>query len=231
MQIPLVSVLVAAYNSEDFIEDALESVWDQTYPNYEIIVVNDGSTDSTASKLNQWKNKITIIEKENGGIASARNAGLAAAKGDFIAILDADDAWLPTKLFEQMEYFQSHPAVSIVFSLAQNVLHKDLVHRKNISPQPLPIIAAHIPGNCMVRKNTFDQIGYFNESIILGEFAEWYGKALNANIKIGCVDSLLLLRRIHGNNIGIKEKKRFNDYLHILKRKIDAQKEPAESSD
>lgn len=223
MKNPLVSIIIAAYNSEKFIADALESVYDQTYTNYEVIIVDDGSTDGTAAALAPWRDSITLIQKKNGGISSARNAGIAHAKGEFFAILDADDVWLPTKLAEQVAFAQNNTSAGIIFSLAQNVLHKDLINKSNVSTNPFPIIAAHIPGNCMIKRDAFETIGYFNETVILGEFAEWYGRALNLGIGIGCVSSLLLLRRIHGENIGIKQKHHFNDYLHILKKKIDSQ--------
>ncbi len=222
MKNPLVSVLIAAYNSEKFIDEALQSVWNQTYGNYEVIVVNDGSTDNTLAALEQWQEKITIINKSNGGISSARNAALAVSRGSIIAFLDADDIWLPNKLEEQLRFLEHNPDITVVFSWAQNVLHPIFQGPTQTTPSS-SVIPAHIPSNCMAKREVFDQIGTFNETVALGEFTEWYGRVVNAKIGIGSVPSLLVLRRIHGENIGIKEKHRFNDYLHILKKKINSQ--------
>ncbi len=218
---PFVSVLVAAYNSEKFIDEALQSVWDQTYKNFEIVVVDDGSTDATLSRLQPWKGKARIVSQENKGIGGSRNAGLAHAKGELIALLDADDVWMPTKLQEQVAYMADNPDVEMVFSYAQNVIHQD--GKKLIdTPSAMPVLQAHIPPACLFSKEILSRVGVFDESVTLGEFAEWYGRTLNANIRMGCVPSLLVKRRLHGGNIGIVEKAKMNEYVRILYAKIHA---------
>ncbi len=96
-EIPLVSVIIATYNSEKYIETAIESALMQTYPNIEVIVVDDGSTDNT-SKILQKYDDITIIKQENKGVAGARNTGINNSHGEYIAILDSDDKWLKNRL-------------------------------------------------------------------------------------------------------------------------------------
>jgi glycosyltransferase involved in cell wall biosynthesis len=104
-QNPTVSVVIPTYNYGRFISMAIDSALGQTLPPMEIIVVDDGSTDDTAEVCARYGGKIRYIRKENGGPSSARNAGIAAATGDLIALLDADDRWLPEKLALQIPFF------------------------------------------------------------------------------------------------------------------------------
>jgi glycosyltransferase involved in cell wall biosynthesis len=96
--IPKISTIIPTYNRHDLIVSSIESVLAQTYQNHEIIVVDDGSTDNTLGILKQYQDKIKVVQKDNGGSASARNIGLEHASGDYIAYLDSDDTWHPDKL-------------------------------------------------------------------------------------------------------------------------------------
>ena len=111
-----VSVIIPTYNSAKYIRNALESVLSQTYSNFEIVVVNDGSTDNTDEILRPYFDRIIYMEQKNTGPAAARNVGIQHAKGDFIAFLDADDIWLPLKLKKQMRVFHENPNVGLVYS-------------------------------------------------------------------------------------------------------------------
>ncbi|NOR72214.1 MAG: glycosyltransferase [Methylomarinum sp.] len=106
----LVSIIIPAYNAELYLKTAINSILSQTYQNFEIIVVNDGSSDLTEAVAKQFTDsRIHIISQSNGGMSSARNAGLRLAKGDYIAFLDADDYWLPKKLEKQVMLLQQNP--------------------------------------------------------------------------------------------------------------------------
>jgi glycosyltransferase involved in cell wall biosynthesis len=117
-RIPRVSVIIPAYNAARTIGTALASVRAQSYIDYEVIVVDDGSTDGTRDALEPWLDSITYIYQPNGGPARARNTGIARASGSLIAFLDADDAWLPEKLTLQVEYFRLFPETGLVHSAA-----------------------------------------------------------------------------------------------------------------
>ncbi|NJM68810.1 MAG: glycosyltransferase [Scytonema sp. RU_4_4] len=105
---PLVSILINNYNYGRFISEAIDSALNQTYPHIEVIVVDDGSTDNSREIINNYKDKIIPVLKDNGGQASAFNAGFAATKGDIICILDADDIALPEKVTEVVNIFREH---------------------------------------------------------------------------------------------------------------------------
>lgn len=115
---PLVSVIIPAYNAEDYLADAIKSVLAQTYINFELIVVDDGSIDGTPLILNRFSDQVIAIRQVNKGVNAARNAGLRIANGELLAFLDADDIWKPNKLEEQVQMFVSSddPSLGIVYS-------------------------------------------------------------------------------------------------------------------
>lgn len=110
----LVSVVIPAYNVASHIAEAIESVLAQDYPDLEIIVVDDGSSDDTADVVASRFPRVHLIRKANGGAASARNVGIRSARGQYVAFLDADDIWLPGKLSAQVGYMKAHPGVQMV---------------------------------------------------------------------------------------------------------------------
>jgi glycosyltransferase involved in cell wall biosynthesis len=119
---PLISILINNYNYGRFLEDALNSALGQTYQNIEVIVVDDGSTDNSRDILKPYEERATIIYKENGGQASAFNAGFEHSKGDIICFLDSDDAFLPHKIEKVVDSFVHHPAIKWCFD---SVTHTD----------------------------------------------------------------------------------------------------------
>ena len=105
----LVSVVIPAYNAAGCIRRAVDSVLAQTYRDLELIVVDDGSTDGTLSLLNSYGTSLRVVQKPNGGLSSARNAGIHTARGEYVAFLDADDWWQPEKLDRQVAWMRAHP--------------------------------------------------------------------------------------------------------------------------
>src|SRR3990172_7360951 len=113
---PKVSVIIPTYNREKYIVETLQSVFEQTFTDYEVIVIDDGSTDNTSVVLKPYLDRIVYIRKPNGGQGSARNVGIKKAKGEYIAFLDSDDLWLPEKLEIQVRYLDGHPEAGLVFT-------------------------------------------------------------------------------------------------------------------
>ena len=114
--LPLVSIIINSYNYSRFVTQAINSALNQTYPSVEIIVVDDGSTDNSPSIISGYGNRIISVFKENGGQASAMNAGFAASQGEIVCILDADDLFLPEKVSSAVDLFQRSPDIGWVFT-------------------------------------------------------------------------------------------------------------------
>lgn len=172
---PLVSVVIPAYNAAWCVEKAVDSALGQDYRPLEIVVVNDGSTDETAAVLRRYGDSIRIVSKPNGGLSSARNAGIEAAGGECIAFLDADDWWLPGKIAAQVELMQDCPQIGFcsVATRAEdpegNLLRLwECPDWQDSFLEALFHQNAAVPGSgsgVMVRKVLFDQAGLFDESL------------------------------------------------------------------
>jgi glycosyltransferase involved in cell wall biosynthesis len=116
MHQPLVSVVIPAYNCQAYVAQAVRSALEQDYPNKQVIAVNDGSTDGTLAVLRGFGDAIQVVDQTNGGPPRARNAGLHAARGDYIAFLDADDVWVQGKLSAQVAHMEAHPQVGASYT-------------------------------------------------------------------------------------------------------------------
>jgi len=200
---PLVSVIIPVYNGEKYLVEAIESVLAQSYRPFELIVVDDGSTDGSAAIVHRYKD-INYIYHPNMGVSIARNTGLAAARGAFIAFLDADDMWTPQKLQIQVGYLQENPSVMYTISKINNFIEPG----SNIDPQILEsILKKEQPGMATIvaRKTVFDQIGIFDSRYQVGEDFEWIMRAKDADIPMTILPDVLLERRIHNFNISFTQ--------------------------
>lgn len=183
---PLVSVIIPAYNAAEFMRETLDSIFAQTYTRYEAIVINDGSSDTEALEqvLERYPDNLLYIEQENQGAAAARNAGLRAASGEFVAFLDADDRWVPEFLEKQMELLKSNN-VDIVFADADLFGDSPLDGRTFMQVEPpngevtaenlLAVKVTVLTSSVLARKKPIVDVGLFDESLRRGQdFDLWF---------------------------------------------------------
>jgi len=128
---PVVSAVVTTYNQGPYIEAALESVFGQTYPVEDIVVVDDGSTDDTPARLAAFAGRVRCIRQDNRGVAGARNTGIRNARGSLVALLDGDDVWAPDKIRVQVEAATAHPVAGLIAVDGVSVVG-DTVHRRSL---------------------------------------------------------------------------------------------------
>lgn len=190
---PLVSVIIPAYNAEDFIGKTLESVISQTYKNIEVLVVDDGSKDRTpeiVKSFTQKDQRVRLLQQSNAGVAAARNLGLANSGGEFIAPIDADDIWYPQNIEKQVEcMLQAELSVGLVYAWSAYIDEQGLLTGgSKISSEEGEVYISLIRGNfigntsaALIRRTCFEQIGGFNSQL----------RAQNAQ---GCEDWDLYLR-------------------------------------
>jgi len=217
-----ISVIIPVYNCEKYIEEAVQSVIGQTLKPYEIIIVDDGSTDKSANIVKRFSEKVSYYYQPNSGAAKARNVGVNKAAGDFLAFLDSDDIWVPNKLASQMDVFEQNPLADMVFGYAQNFHSPELTAEMKTKIQgPMQALPGHVAGTLLVKRSSFLQVGFFEESLRVGEFIDWYLKAKEKNLKSVLLDKVLLRRRLHNSNMGIREKSSQIDYARILKAALD----------
>jgi glycosyltransferase involved in cell wall biosynthesis len=202
MNNPLVSVIIPVYNGERYLVEAVESVQQQGYQPLEIIIVDDGSTDSTASIATSFQGDVRYVHQPNGGPAAARNRGLKLARGDVIAFLDADDLWAPNKLSVQVDCLLKHPHIGYTLARRRDFLEpgtdrpswlrKELLLKDHVGF--LPTLVA--------RRRVFEQVGVFDPRYRIGEDVDWFARAKDAGIPMMVVPEILLYRRVHSSNLG-----------------------------
>ncbi len=173
--LPLVSIILPTYNCAAFLPHSIGTILLQTYNSYEIIVIDDGSTDNTKEVLHPFMQRIKYIRLEqNKGLPTARNIGIRSAQGKYIAFIDADDLWLPEKLQTDIEYFETHSEVSMIYSKHINIDEKgdDLdgntkrqLPSGNIFTQLFSEQNFIITSSVVVRKEVFETTGLFDEQL------------------------------------------------------------------
>lgn len=187
---PLFSIIIPCYNQAHFLPDCLESLLKQSFPNWEAIVVNDGSTDTTSEVAKSYQNKdarIKLVEKENGGLSSARNFGIQSAQGNRFIFLDADDYLYPNCLIEISKLVvQDSDQVLIQYGYSyvsedkMTILHSVLPsQQKNIIPQIFSSVLGPCHSIC-ISKKLFDSIGFFDESLRSVEDWDFWLRAAKA---------------------------------------------------
>nr|WP_246841319.1 glycosyltransferase family A protein [Chroococcidiopsis sp. TS-821] len=173
-KMPKISVIVPVYNGEKTILQTIKSVQQQTFFNFELIVINDGSTDSTLEQLASIREpRMKVLSYENRGLPEARNRGIANATGDFITFIDADDLWTPDKLELQLAVLQQHPEADAVYSWTLylneegTAFHQgeQLYFQGNVLPQLLLSNFIASGSNIMIRKQAIASIGYFDPAL------------------------------------------------------------------
>lgn len=201
----MISVIIPMYNAAQSIVSALDSVKNQTFPleKFEIIIVNDGSTDESAAIAENYMKdnpqlSITLLHQENGGVSSARNTGLKVAKGDYIALLDADDEWDAAKTEKQIQYFENNRPEIDFLSTARNNNKILFPYRvKNglaeITFRKLLIRNEAQPSTVMFRRKVLENTGYFDAEQRYAEDVNYWMKVSLKNKMYILNESLVLV--------------------------------------
>lgn len=182
MKDDLISVIIPVYNSEKTIVSTIDSVLQQSYSNFELIVINDGSGDRTLELLQTIQDpRIKIFSYPNGGVSTARNRGIAKAIGKYISFLDADDRWTPDKLELQWTTLQQHPQADLAYSwvyfeseLQSSYAETSSYFTGNVYPELLIKNFLHTASNPLIRKDIIDQIGLFDPGLKTCEDWEFF---------------------------------------------------------
>lgn len=197
---PLVAVVIPVYNGERYLAEALASVFAQTWRPIEVIVVDDGSTDLSAEVATQ-AGSVRLIRQANAGVAAARNTGINATNAGFIAFLDQDDLWLPTKLEAQMRLLLTAPSLAYVVTQQERFVEPGFAMPAWIRAEHVDTVIRGIEiGALVVRRSAFDRVGLFDTRFVIASDSEWYFRAADAGLLSGRVDEPLLRRRLHDEN-------------------------------
>jgi glycosyltransferase involved in cell wall biosynthesis len=242
---PRVSVIIPSYNHEKYVAEAIQSVLDQTYQDFEIIITDDGSTDRTVSEIQNFKDSrisLFVSEKNRGACVAARKC-LDEAKGEYIAVLSSDDVFLPDKLKKQVKFLDEHPAIRAVFGYA-HIIDDDGNDLTDEHHPYLTIFKQHsrtrfewlnhffYRGNCLchpsvlIRHKCYDEVGYYDERYAqLPDFDFWIRLCMKYDIHI--LEENLVKFRVRINDSNASGNRRDSairlpwEYLHILENYLD----------
>jgi len=224
---PKVSVIIPVYNCEKYIAQTLDSVFSQSLQDFEVIVVNDGSTDRTEEVLSKYRQRITHLQNDHRGPASSRNRGLDVARGSHIAFLDADDLWHPAKLEKQLAFAEKHPEYGIITTDAANFDETGILDVSTAAFHkfiPSGDVLEHllfdnwIGTSCaMIRRACFEKVGGFDEErFVWGEdWIMWMRVA--AEYPVYFIDEVLVQYRMHSQGYSRANlEKHYRDLLYDL---------------
>lgn len=192
---PPVSVVIPTYNRDWALARALDSVCRQTYPNREIIVVDDGSCDQTPDLLSSYTGRVRVVRTGNRGVSAARNTGIKQAAGRFVALLDSDDSWTADKLDVQIRFFRQHPDALICQTEETWIRNGRHVNPRNRHKKPSGLIfepSLHLclvsPSAVMMKRSLFDMVGLFDETFPVCEDYDLWLRVSAAGIPIHRID-------------------------------------------
>jgi len=230
---PLISCVVPTYNGGRYLKEALKSIFAQTYRSFEIIIADDGSTDDTPSIVASYCDQIRFVKQMTSGPAATRNLGLSAARGEFLAFLDADDLWHPEKLSRQINRFQSRPELDLCLTYvklfwAEKLSKEETQYRDHPRAQPVP---GYSTTTLLVRRNVFDRIGLFNPQYWFGDATDWLSRAIEQGLIIEMLLEVLTHHRMHESNLTrrLSEKSR-DEFLNIVKASLDRRRKQTKVS-
>ncbi|MDB4589670.1 glycosyltransferase family 2 protein [Verrucomicrobiales bacterium] len=227
---PRISAIIPAHNAEKYLAEAIKSIRGQTYAPSEIIVVDDGSTDTT-SLVAQSFTSVRYLRQDNSGAATARNFGVKAATCDWVAFLDADDLWVPAKLSLQIAEFEKDSSLDIAFGQIEEFLSPELTYKESKMLRPrLGQLSGPSNITMLMRREAFLDTGGFPADLNLGEFIAWYDRAMDSNLKSLCIPQVLARRRLHKFNAGRSNRDHFNEFALIAKRALDRKRNRATDS-
>jgi GT2 family glycosyltransferase len=222
---PTFSAVIAAYQASAFIGDAIESLLAQTLPPIEIIVCDDGSTDDLDAALAPYAQRITLLRKENGGEASAKNAAAWAACGQFLAILDADDIYFPERLEALAHLSVDRPDLDILTTDCHLVVNGRYIrncydggYRFEVGDQRRGIIERNFvgPGHMAVRRDAFLAVGGFDEAFRHATDWDCWIRMIFAGSRVGMVNEPLAEHRVREASLASNRARQFEGYVAVL---------------
>ncbi|MCO8146835.1 glycosyltransferase family 2 protein [Rhodovulum tesquicola] len=227
---PGISCIIPAWNAAAFIEEAIDSVASQDRQVDELIVVDDGSTDDTAALVSA-RPGVRLLQQANAGVAAARNAGLAAATGDFVAFLDADDLWTPRKLSLQMSAFLADPELALCFGGAEHLDIRPVGFQASPLALPSGPEAGRLMAGLLAPRRVFERVGPFDATMTTGADQEWLLRARGMGLKEVILPEIVLVRRIHGENLTLRRNdEKHHNFMMLLAKQIRARRQAGSMS-
>jgi glycosyltransferase involved in cell wall biosynthesis len=217
---PVVSVVMPVHNGERFLAQAIDSVLAQDYPHHEIVLVDDGSTDASGAIAAELP--VRYEWQPNQGVAAARNAGVAAARGDLVAFLDQDDLWLPHKLAEQVGYLRERPGVDMVISPFEVLLEPGAEPLGWYRPDwGMDVQLVVQLGALLAWRSAVDRVGAFDGRFEIASDTDWILRARDAGVVLDTAMGVCMRYRMHEHNCS-RDQERLDDEVRTAYRESGA---------
>ena len=217
---PIVSVILPVRDGERYLDEAVRSVLGQELAELELVIVDDGSTDSTPRIAASYP-AARYLRLEPCGVSAARNAGVQASRGEYLAFLDADDVWHPAKLRSQVDILRRHAEIGYVTCQAELFLQKGCERPASLKPElfssPQPAL---IPSALCVRRSVFERVGPFDPRLALSEDTDWFLRAKDAGFIHHLLPEVLVRKRVHPGSVSLRGTPGPSPLLSVLRDSI-----------
>ncbi len=223
---PLISVIIPVYNGEKTIRETVNSVLEQTFSDFELIIINDGSTDSTLDVISSINDpRIKVFSYPNGNLSASRNRGISHAKGEYIAFLDADDLWTPDKLEGQYQALQNNPEAAVAYSWTDYIDESSQFLRPgshvtlngNVYPYLLVVNILENGSNPLIRRQALEAVGQFDSSLLSAEDWDMWVR-LAARYQFVAVPLPQILYRVSARSMSAQIKNQERECLKFIEK-------------
>ena len=225
---PKISVIVPLFNQEDYVGEALESILAQEYPNLEIIVIDDGSSDNSFRVAAEYES-VMVLSQKNRGPSAARNRGIQTSKGELVAFLDADDLWPSRKISIQLKPLIEDSRIDGSLGLIRKLKKvKDGAYSFCLDTESFYGVQL---GSALFRRDVFRKVGLFDEKLTYSEDHDWFLRARENGLNIVTVDGEGLYYRVHEENM-TRSSAAEKDFglVRVLKRSLDRRRDASAGS-
>jgi len=219
MSVVSVGVVIAVRDGVRYLGETLDSVLAQDPVPDEVVVVDDGSTDDLASVLGHYGTPVRCVRQEPMGFPSALNRGVAECRGEVLAFCDADDLWAPGKQAAQLAALHANPDCEGVTGKVQQFVSPELAPDRAIRILHDTAMSARLLGAMLLRRDAVERVGPFDEALTHVANLDWFSRADQRGLRVCSVDAVVLLRRVHDANLGVRDRSGARtDMLEVLRR-------------
>ena len=217
----LVTVIIPVFNGRAYLAEALTSVVAQNVAELEIVTVDDGSTDGTGNVVRGFADsRLRYVRQSRMGASAARDRGVALARGHFLAFLDADDVWLANKLRAQITSLTSGDA-DMIFTHMEEFISPDCLRELEGIFSVRPRLAGLSVSTLLVRRSDFQKAGGYDTGFRMGEFIDWYARAIDRGLRPATLPEILVRRRLHNTNMTRVDRNQASHYALTMKKILD----------
>lgn len=230
---PLISVIIPAFNAQAYLSEAVESVLGQSRGRFEVIVVDDGSTDDTVRVAERYSDRVRYLYQENRGVGAARMRGVSGSRGPLLAFLDSDDRWVQEKTALQLARLEADPRLEAVFGHARQFLSPELDPRSLPAIRPeTEVLPAQLSSAMLIRRDAFERVGSFEVAGAMKRAADvdWFARAVEAGLRFQMIPEVVYERRIHETNQSRVDKDLNLMRVRALKAALDRRRGSARRS-